>query len=139
MLKMKKKNKKKSDNNKCKNNRKSPPNIVDRSSLNEAKPSGRPQGTSNAAKAANQKLFIKMKNEIVSTWSDKKNRPTGILLADYIIQVQLEYELDPVDYPVTIGMVHSRMTRNRIEVQGTGQVSPVLQVEPRIVVLLIKL
>jgi hypothetical protein len=65
--------------------------------------------------------------------SELKNRPTGILLADYIIQVQSEYKLDPIDYPVMTGMVHSRMTRDRIEVQGTGQVSLVLQVEPRIV------
>jgi hypothetical protein len=30
-------------------------------------------------------------------------------------------------------MIHSRMIRNRIEVHGTGQVSPMLAVEPRIV------
>ncbi|OEU06566.1 hypothetical protein FRACYDRAFT_254435 [Fragilariopsis cylindrus CCMP1102] len=132
MLKMKKKNKKKSNNKKeSKKNRKPPPNTVDQSSLNEVKASGCPHGTTNATKESNRKLFIKMKNEIVSTWSDKKKRPPSIQLADYIKQVQVEYELDPVDYPVTTSMVHSRTTRNRIEVQGTGQVSPVLQIEPR--------
>jgi hypothetical protein len=144
MLKMKIKNKKNSNNMKeqqQKNNRKSPPSnptIVPgsqelRSSLNEAKASGRPLGTTNAAKEANQHLFKKMKNEIFSTWSDKIKRPKCIELVDYIKQVQLEYGLDPTDYPVTTGMVHTRMTRKWIEVHGTGQVFPMLAVEPRIV------
>jgi hypothetical protein len=56
-----------------------------------------------------------------------------IQLVDYIKHVQSEYELDPIDYPVTKGMFRSRMIRKRIEVHGTGQVSPMLAAEPRIV------
>jgi hypothetical protein len=81
MLKMKRKKKKKSNNMKQqqqKNNRKPPPSdhtIVPgsqelRSSLNEAKASGRPKGSTNAAKEANLDLFTKVKDEIVSIWSD---------------------------------------------------------------------
>jgi hypothetical protein len=74
-----------------KNNHKSPPSdptIVPgsqelRSSLNEAKAPGRPKGTTNAAKVANQHLFTEMKNEIVSTWPDKIKRPKCIKLVDY--------------------------------------------------------
>jgi hypothetical protein len=77
-----------------------------------------------------------MKNEICSTWSNKIERSKGIQLADYIKLVQLDYRLDHIKYPVLTGMVHSRMVRNQIEVHGTGQVSPMLAVEPRIVMFL---
>ena len=67
---------------------------------------------------SNRKLFIKMKDEIVSTWSDKKNcRPPCIHLKDYIKQVQVEYELDPVDYPVTVTMVNNQYYRNNSKVK----------------------
>jgi hypothetical protein len=85
MLKMKIKNKNKNKSNNMKqqqqkNNRKPPPSdptIVPgsqelRSSLIEVKASGCPKGSTNAAKEANLDLFTKMKNEIVSIWSDKK-------------------------------------------------------------------
>jgi hypothetical protein len=131
MVKGRRKNKKKSENKKKqqqkKNRKKAPPSSSStsdhapgsqelRSSLKEANEPGRPQGT-NASKDADKELFIKMKNEIVSTWSDITKRP-NVLLQAYIQQVQSQYGLDPIEYPVSIAMVHSRMRRNRIEVQG---------------------
>jgi hypothetical protein len=145
MVKGRRKNKKKSNNRKQqqKKNRKKPPasSTTDhapgsqelRDTLNEADEPGRPKGKTNASKEADLESFTKMKNEIVCTWSDISKRPKRIILQAYIQQVQSQYGLDPIEFPVTDGMVHSRMRRNRLNVQGVGQVSPMLAVEPRIV------
>ena len=89
-------------------------------------------------KRNNEEIFERTKNDIVGTWCDKTRRTKDIKLQDFIDQKVQESGLDKTPYKVTINMLHSRMRRDRLLVTGTGQISPALPLEPRLV-LLIKL
>ena len=108
------------------------------SQLPTVEPPGRPIGTTEKMKRNNEELFERTKNDIVGTWCDKTKRPKDIKLQDFIDQKVQESGLDKTPYKVTINMLHSRMRRDRLLVTGTGQISPALPLEPRLV-LLIKL
>ena len=74
----------------------------------------------------------------MGTWCYKNKRPKDIKLQDFIDQKVEESGLNKTAYKDTINMLHSCMRRDRLLVTGTGQISPALPLEPRLV-LLIKL
>jgi len=80
-----------------------------------------------------KKKFIALRDYITNTWADNDKHPPNIQLDAFIQQAYNEYGLDRNEYPFEASSVHSRIHRGRLEVTQTGQVSPALQVEPRIV------
>jgi hypothetical protein len=115
------------------NNNKSP-----QQKLKSTANSGRPIGTTNKSKQEQKQKLIDMKNDIALAWSQVKDLPPDQKpnLVDIIKQMQDEFGLDPSIYPVSTNCIYSRVDCKRLDVKQTGQVSPAMKIEPRLVLLI---
>ena len=98
------------------------------------KPAGRPKGTTNAATEERDRKFAEMKNAITIGWADTNTRPS-CTMREWIDDNRKEYGFD-TDKPedqVSRECIFSRIQRKRLECGGTGQISPLAVIEPRIV------
>jgi hypothetical protein len=131
-LPLEEKKKSKKNNNHKQRNTKSPP-----SNSKPAANPGRPIGTTNKAKLEQTKNFAQMKNDIALSWVEIKILPKDdtkkISLKQLVTNKQQEYQLDADRYSVSTTCIYSRISRDCLEVKGTGLTSPVIDVEPLVV------